>query len=100
MRGGCIRRLNDLRKLIPDLSRSRFTAALCHGVQYGVEALADWEKKTILRQKIDPAQVEHFIDFITSQIVIQDLFGTRKFRLTSGEEINIPNVIRLLFHLA
>ena len=90
---------NDLQKWIPDLSRSRFTAARRHGVQYGADALATQigKKKTILRQKIDPAQVEHFIEFITSQNVIQDLpFGTRKLRLTSGEEINIPNVIRLL----
>ncbi|KAK2551331.1 hypothetical protein P5673_027724, partial [Acropora cervicornis] len=90
---------NDLQKLIPGLSRSRFTAARRHGVQYGAEALATQigKKKTILRQKIDPAQVEHFIEFITSQKVIQDLpFGTRKLRLTSGEEVNIPNVIRLL----
>lgn len=90
---------NDLQKLIPGLSRSRFTAARRHGVQYGTEALATQigKKKTILRQKIDPTQVEHFIEFITSQNVIQDLpFGTRKLRLTSGEEINIPNVIRLL----
>ena len=90
---------NDLQKWIPDLSRSRFTAARRHGVQYGADALAKQigKKKTILRQKIDPAQVEHFIEFITSQNVIQDLpFGTRKLRLTSGEEINIPNVIRLL----
>lgn len=91
--------LNDLQKLIPGLSRSRFTAARRHGVQYGAEALATHigKKETILRQKINPAQVEHFIEFITSQNVIQDLpFGTRKLRLTSGEEINIPNVIRLL----
>lgn len=90
---------NDLQKLIPGLSQSRFTAARRHGVQYGAEALATQigKKKTILRQKIDPAQVEHFIEFITSQNVIQDLpFGTRKLRLTSGEEVNIPNVIRLL----
>ena len=90
---------NDLQKLIPDLSRSRFTAAHRHGVQYGAEALTTQigEKKTILRQRIDRAQVEHFIESITSQNVIPDLpFGTRKLRLTSGEEISIPNVIRLL----
>ena len=47
---------NDLQKLIPGLSRSRFTAARRHGVQYGAEALATQigKKKTILRQKIDP----------------------------------------------
>lgn len=86
---------NDLQKLISGLSRSRFTAARRHGVQSGAEALATHigKKKMILIQKIDPAQVEHFIEFITRQ----DLpFGTRKLRLTSGEEINILNFIRIL----
>ncbi|KAK3745267.1 hypothetical protein QZH41_003741 [Actinostola sp. cb2023] len=50
-----------------------------------------------LRQRVDSDQVEHFINFITGQIAIQDLpFGTRKLRLTTGEDIEIPNVIRLL----
>ena len=90
---------NDLQKLIPDLSRSRFTVARRHGIQYGPEALASQiaKKNTILRQRIDPGQVEHFIEFITSQNVIQDLpFGRRKLQLTSGETMEIPNVIRLL----
>lgn len=89
----------DLQKLIPGLSRRCFTVARRHGVQYGAEALATQigKKNTILRQRIDPSQVEHFIEFITSQNVIQDLpFGRRKLRLTSGEEIDIPNVFRLL----
>lgn len=90
---------NDLQKLIPDLSRRRFTEARRHGIQYGAEALASQigKKNTILRQRIDPGQVEHFIEFITGQNVIQDLpFGRRTLRLTSGESMEIPNVIRLL----
>ena len=89
----------DLEKLIPGLSRRRFTAARRHGIQYGADALAAQigKKNAIVRQQVDPAQVEHFIEFITSQNVIQDLpFGRRKLRLTSGEELDIPNVIRLL----
>ena len=90
---------HDLQKLIPDLSRRRFTAARRHGIQYGAQALASQigKKNTILRQRIDPGQVEHFIEIITSQNVIQDLpFGRRTLRLTSGESMEIPNVIRLL----
>ncbi|KAL9986268.1 hypothetical protein ACROYT_G000385 [Oculina patagonica] len=90
---------NDLQKLIPDLSQRRFTEARRHGIQYGAEALASQigKKNTILRQRIDPGQVEHFIEFITGQNVIQDLpFGRRTLRLTSGESMEIPNVIRLL----
>ena len=90
---------HDLQKLIPELSRRRFTEAHCPGIQYGAQALASQigKNNTILRQQIDPGQVEHFIEFITSQNVIQDLpFGRRTLRLTSGESMEIPNVIRLL----
>ena len=87
---------HDLQKLIPELSRRRFTEAHCHGIQYGALALAlqIGKRNTILRQRIDPGQVEHFIEFITSQNVIQDLpFGRRTLRLTSGESMEIPNAI-------
>lgn len=90
---------SELQKLVPGISRHRFTDARRHGAQYGAEALATKIEKrdVILRQRIDPAQVEHFINFITSQNVIEDLpFGRRKLCLTSGEEIEVPNVIRLL----
>ena len=46
---------------------------------------------------MDPARVEHFIDFITSQQIIQDLpFGRRKLKLSNGEILDVPNVTRLL----
>ena len=43
---------HDLQKLIPDLSRRRFTEARRHGIQYGAQALASQigKKNTILRQ--------------------------------------------------
>lgn len=90
---------NDLEKLIPGISRHRFTTARRHGLQYGADALATQIGTTskAVREKVDPEQVEHFISFITGQNAIQDLpFGLRKLRLTTGEEIEIPNVIRLL----
>jgi hypothetical protein len=89
----------DLEKLIPGISRHHFTAARRHAAQFGASSLSIQigSQSTILRQRIDPNQVEHFIEFITSKNIIQDLpFGRRKLRLSSGEEIDIPNVIRLL----
>lgn len=89
----------DLEKLIPGISRHHFTAARRHAAQFGASSLSIQigSQSTILRQRIDPNQVEHFIEFITSQNIIQDLpFGRRKLRLSSGEDIDIPNVIRLL----
>ena len=47
--------------------------------------------------RVSPAQIDHFIAFITSAHVVQDLpFGERTITLTSGETIKVPNVIRTM----
>ncbi|CAG2248591.1 unnamed protein product [Mytilus edulis] len=49
------------------------------------------------REKIDPCQLEPFLDFITSSHIIKDLpFGERKLKLSTGEIISTPNVIRAI----
>lgn len=54
-------------------------------------------KPMAVRERVDPARLEHFIDFIRSQHVIQDLpFGRRMLKLSNGETLEIPNVVRLL----
>ncbi len=86
----------DLEKLIPGLSRYRFTAANRHRLQHGIGAPVP-EKSLVVRERVDPARLDHFIDFITSQHVIQDLpFGRRKLKLSTGETLEVPNVVRLL----
>ena len=90
---------SDLEKLIPNLSRHRYTSARHHSLKYGPDALATQLGPTphSKRQRVDPELVEHFIEFITSQDIIQDIpFGRRKLHITTGEEIEIPNVVRLL----
>ena len=45
--------------------------------------------------------VDHFLDFITSGHVIQDLpLGTRNIKMESKETIKIPNVTQLMIHSA
>ena len=42
-----------------------------------------------------PGKLRHFLNFITSGRIIQDLpFSEKKLRLSSNEELVIPNVIR------
>ena len=49
------------------------------------------------REKFDTDQLEHFIDFITSGHIIKDQpFGEKTLKLTNGEIIKIPSVIRSL----
>jgi hypothetical protein len=45
--------------------------------------------------KVDESQLDHFLSFITSPHVIQDLpFGQRHLRLENGQILETPNVIR------
>ena len=47
--------------------------------------------------RVSTAQIDHFITFITSAHVIQDLpFGERTITLSSKETIKVPNVIRTM----
>ena len=46
------------------------------------------------RIKIDLKQLDHFLGFITSPHLVQDLlFGEKNLELSSGEIIAVPNVI-------
>ena len=47
--------------------------------------------------RVDSSQLDHFLAFINSPHVIQDLpFGQRYLRLSSGELLETPNVIRTM----
>ena len=49
------------------------------------------------RMRISTAQMDHFIAFITSPHIIQDLpFGERTIMLTTKETIKVPNVIQMI----
>ena len=83
-----------LTTLITRLSRYEFTAArrYVHEVGAGLP-LQPAAKQT--REKVDSAKLDHFLDFITSSNIVQDLpFGRKTLTLSSGTKIDIPNVIR------
>jgi hypothetical protein len=47
--------------------------------------------------RVSPVQLDHFLTFITSPHVIQDLpFGQRNLQLSNGQVIETPNVIRTM----
>ncbi|CAG2246841.1 unnamed protein product [Mytilus edulis] len=49
------------------------------------------------RQRMDPAKLDNFLDFITSSHIIKDLpFGERKLKLADGRSVDTPNVIRCM----
>ncbi|CAB4013395.1 Hypothetical predicted protein, partial [Paramuricea clavata] len=47
--------------------------------------------------RVSPVQLDHFLTFITSPHIIQDLpFGQRNLQLSNGQVIETPNVIRTM----
>ena len=85
-----------LQKLIPEVTRHQVTQAKRHKEQFGKGASAP-VSSGLPRERVDSSNVDHFLDFITSGHVIQDLpFGTKNIKMESGETIEILNVIRLV----
>ena len=72
-----------------------YTVANLHRVQYGSGAPLPLECQTRLHN--ERVQLDHFLSFITSPHLVQDLpFGERNLVLSTGETITVPNVIRTM----
>ena len=90
-----IARLADIREYIPGLSQYRYTTANLHRLQHGIGAPVASQQTGRLR--IDEAQLDHLLQFITSPHIVQDLpFGQKSLRLSNGNVLAVPNVIRSL----
>ncbi|VDH92826.1 Hypothetical predicted protein [Mytilus galloprovincialis] len=86
---------NRQKEMIPDLTKYRFYAAKLHSDEVGCGLPAS--KERLKRNKIDIAELEHFIDFIISSDVVKYcLFGMKTMKLTTGEIVALPNLIRSL----
>lgn len=85
--------LSAIREYIPGLSGYRFTVANMHCLQRGRGTPV--LKQQAGRFRVDEAQLDHFLQFITSPHIIQDLpFGEKFLHLSNGNVIEVPNVIR------
>ena len=83
----------ELLQLVPGLTKFRIDEARKHAFQTKPGQLI--EPPTITRTRLNPAKVDHFLDFISSPLFIQDVaYGTKTLKLSNGEKIDIPNVVR------
>ena len=83
----------DLRRWLPNLTRFRFNIARHHLLLHGRGSSVPTVKST--RMYIAPEKLDHFLAFITSTHILQDLpFGEKTLTLSSGSEIKVPNVVR------
>ena len=81
-------------KFLPGLTKYMFCEARKHRLTCGRGVLV--VPKAGVRTRVDISQLDHFVNFITSPYIVQDLpFGERFLKLSSGEVIHTPNVIRV-----
>ena len=75
------------------IGKRRFKAVRQHSLQYGRGTLQPQPRS--LRMRVEDKQLDHFLSYITSPYVIQDVpFGQRY--LSSGKILETPNVIRTM----
>lgn len=85
----------DISSFIQGLTRYRYTLANLHRLQHGPGAPLTHQPSPRIR--VDQRQLDHFLSFITSPHLVQDLpFGQKTLKLSSGQLIEIPNVIRTM----
>ena len=85
----------DISVFIPGLSRYHYTTANLHRLQFGRGASMTYQP--LVRVRVERQKLDHFLSFITSPHLVQDLpFGQNMLTLSSGKTIEIPNVIRTL----
>ena len=79
--------------MIPGLTIYRIDQARKHARDVGQAQPVPHEP--ITRSRLDEIKVDHFLDFISRPEFIQDVaYGTRTVKLSHGEKLEIPNVIR------
>ena len=84
-----------IQKYLPGITEYRIKTARHHKFEYGRGAALAITKSP--RMRVDNSQLDHFLSFITSPHVIQDLpFGQRFLRLSNGKVLETPNVIRTM----
>ena len=82
-------------RFIPGLTRYRYTFANLHRLQHGRGAPLPHQPSPRIR--VDLGQLDHFLSFITSPHLVQDLpYGQKTLKLSSGQMIEIPNIIRTM----
>ena len=85
-----------LQRWIPDLTRYRFSTARKHVLVQGRGVPLPLQSSRT-RLAVSQTQLDHFLDFKTSQHVIQDLpFGQKSITLSTKEVITGPNVVRMM----
>ena len=88
-----VKKIQKIHEPYAKLTEWQIRRARAHARDCGPGSLV--EKSPSHRVRLPPVKLDHFFDFVNCPYFYQDVaFGTRKLRLTSGEKITMPNVIR------
>ena len=83
----------QLKELVPGLTTWRTDQARKHAVVVG--AGHSEVREPVMRYRLEGEKVDHFLDFISSPHYLQDVaYGTRKIKMSSGESLEIPDLVR------
>ena len=86
---------SQLQTMIPGLSVWRIDRARSHSSTIGTAEPE--EKEPVVRYRLPQEKLDHFLDFTSSPRFLQDAaYGTRHLKLSTGEKLEIPGVIRTL----
>ena len=84
-----------IQRYLPGITEYRVKTAREHGKKYGRGSAALLFKSPHMR--VNYAQLDHFLEFITSPHVVIDLpFGQRLLSLADGSLLETPNLIRTM----
>jgi len=84
--------LSRLQKFIPGITYNRVKTARYHKHLFGFGAPV--VKEVSPTMGVYSVQLDHFLTFITSPHVVQDLpFGQRHLQLSNGKTVEAPNVV-------
>ena len=88
-------RHKTLLKFIPGLTKYCFTEAKRHCLTFGRGAPV--QSVRARTTDVTYLQIEHFVAFITSSQIVQNVpFGERSITLSNKETTKTPNVIRIM----
>jgi len=86
---------SELLRFIPGLTKWRIDEARSYAVLAGPGRAID--PPVIHRSRLDPTKVDNFLDFLSSPSFLQDVaYGTKTLKLSDGEKIEIPSVVRTI----
>ena len=86
---------SELLELLPEISLRQIKNARKHAERVGRGEITT--KEPIHRCRLDMKKVKGFIDFISRSTFLQDVaFGTKVLKLSSGESIVIPALVRTM----